>query len=720
MAVTSTNLDFLPAPAHVLLNLEPDAEGRVTVPREQLGDATLVRVVAVDATSQAAAELALPETELVPRDRRLLDALDPAGHFVLRKQRACLASDDELVIDDVRTAKLETVDSVGKAHGLLLTLSGDAHLREFEFVTRWPTLAPEQKRERYSKYACHELHLFLARKDPEFFAEVVRPYLANKRDQTFMDHYLLGDPLERYLEPWAYGRLNTLEKILLAERIASERGAAARHVGDRFDLLPPDVEGDNAAFDTALEGSALSTEKKVVFEERERGVSMRTASFAAPPGGPAGGFGPPPAPAPAAMPAPRAPAPAAPSRKRAAPPKMEEMECRELEFSDDEYGGDEDEDVLRADISAREEVRRFFQPLDKTEEWAENNYYRRRIAEQGPELIGVNAFWRDFASYVAAGSQGPFSSGHFVRATSCFAEMMCALAVLDLPFDALAPERTFDGQARLRARSPMIVFHQQLAAVTPSEQRIGVLVSQNYFRADDRYRYEDNERHDKYVSGELLVHTVYVCQVVLTNPSSSAHKLDLLVQIPRGAVPVANGFETRDLHVHLPPRGTHAIEYSFYFPAPGRFEHFPVHVGKREALVAFSDPTTLEVVTRLGSVDTESWSHVSQHGTDSELLAYLEANNIDRLALDRIAWRMRERGLFTATLELLRRRHVYSDVLWSYALHHQDAVALGEYLRHQDHFVRGCGLALDSALPRTQPVERRKGSSSSCGRCRIS
>jgi hypothetical protein len=405
------------------------------------------------------------------------------------------------------------------------------------------------------------------------------------------------------------------------------------------------------------------------------------------------------------MPVPRAPAPAAPSRKRAAPPKAETMDSRDLEISD-EYGGDDDEDILRADIDAREQVRRFFQPLDKTEEWAENNYYRRRIAEQGPELIGVNAFWRDFADHTAAGSQGPFLSGHFVRATSCFAEMMCALAVLDLPFDATAPERTFDGQARLRARSPMIVFHQQLAAVTPSEQRIGVLVSQNYFRADDRYRYEDNERHDKYVSGELLVHTVYVCQVVLTNPSSSAHKLDLLVQIPRGAVPVANGFETRDLHVHLPPRGTHAIEYSFYFPAPGRFEHFPVHVGKREALVAFADPTTLEVVTRLGSVDTESWSHVSQHGTDSELLAYLEANNVDRLALDRIAWRMRERGLFTATLELLRRRHVYSDVLWSYALHHQDPVALGEYLRHQDHFVRGCGLALDSALLRTQPVER--------------
>src|SRR5690606_15274169 len=117
------------------------------------------------------------------------------------------------------------------------------------------------------------------------------------------------------------------------------------------------------------------------------------------------------------------------------------------------------------------------------------------------------------------------------------------------------------------------------------------------FRADDRHRWDGNERHDKYVEGELLVHTIYVCQVVLTNPSSSAHKLELLLQIPRGALPVANGFVTRDVHVHLHPHGTHAIEYAFYFPHAGSFEHFPIHVAKHGELVAFTQPTTLEVLT---------------------------------------------------------------------------------------------------------------------------
>lgn len=360
------------------------------------------------------------------------------------------------------------------------------------------------------------------------------------------------------------------------------------------------------------------------------------------------------------------------------------------------------------DLAAREQVQRLYRAADKTEEWAENNYYRRKLAEQGPSLIPVNAFWLEFARHVEGGSVGPFLSGQFVRATSCFAELMCALALLDLPFAAEAPTSRRSGAGvSLQARSAMIAFYEQIAAVEAELRPLGVLVSQNYFRADDRHRWDGNERHDKYVEGELLVHTIYVCQVVLTNPSSSAHKLELLLQIPRGALPVANGFVTRDVHVHLPPHGTHAIEYAFYFPHAGSFEHFPVHVAKHGELVAFTQPTTLEVLTRPRSVDTTSWSHVSQQGTSDELLAYLDANNLERVELQRIAWRMRERSVFEAVTGVLARRHVYDATLWSYAIHHGDVGRLGEYLRLQGGYLRGCGLAITSPLVSSDPIAHR-------------
>ncbi|KIG12791.1 hypothetical protein DB30_00999 [Enhygromyxa salina] len=366
---------------------------------------------------------------------------------------------------------------------------------------------------------------------------------------------------------------------------------------------------------------------------------------------------------------------------------------------------------MRADLEARDQVRALYRVVDKTKEWAENNYYKRTLADQGPELIPVNAFWRDFAEHLASADDRPFLSGQLVRATKNFAEMLCALALLDLPFEPTTPATELTGaRMTLRANTPLVCFHEQVAEIAADDledRQLGLLVSQNYFRADDRYRYENNECHDKYVEGEFLVHTVYQCQVVLTNPGSAPHKLELLVQIPRGAVPVSNGFATQDLHVHLPPYGTQSIEYAFYFPSAGSYAHFPVHVAKHGELAVFAAPRTLQVVSRLSTVDTQSWSHVSQHADTETLLRYLSEHNLGRLDLGRIAWRMRERSVFEAVLALLTQRHVYAQQLWSYAIHHAHVEAIGVYLRHQDTFLRGCGLAIDSPLVTTDPIARR-------------
>ncbi len=692
-AAPSTNLDFLPEPAYVALNLRPDETGALTLPGAAFGHANTIEVVLVDGGAVVSRTLPLPEVEAAPRDLRLRDALPPATHFVRRKRRTVLDSGQTLHVEDIRTAKLEAVDSLAKAHALLSTLSGDPQLREFEFVTRWPSLDPARQRTLYSKYACHELNLFLARKDPDFFAAVVDPYLRNKRDKTFLDHYLVGGALAPYLEPWAFSQLNALERILLAQALANpNRSAIVRHIDDRCDLIAPDVEAENAAFDTALQGSALDSGDQFGLREAAQTLDEMVGGAA------------PELPAPA-----MAMAGAGPGSERARggptsrPRRSARKKSKAASASTDLRELSVEEGAFEDDIDARSGVRRLFRGLDTTQEWAENNYYQRRIHDQGPELITVGSFWRDLAQHCAAGSPGPFLSANFVCATRNFAEMMCALAVLDLPFSPEPAEVEFEGPGMsLRALTPTVLFHRQISPVSEEPRDLGLLVSQSYFREDDRFRWEDDECHDKYVDGEFLVHTVYLCQVVLTNPSSSAHKLDLLLQIPRGAMPLLDGFQTRDLHLHLEPRGTHSIEYGFYFPSPGEFEHFPVHVAKNEALVASAAPSLLHVVSELSVVDTRSWSHVSQHGSEAEVLAFLDTHNIDRLDLSRIAWRMRDQKFYAGTLDLLRARHVYSDLLWSFALHHDDRPALVEYLRHRDDFLRAAAQGLSAAGLGTQ------------------
>ena len=78
-----------------------------------------------------------------------------------------------------RSAELQVYDDLASVFALFRTISEDASQDQFEFLTRWPSLDDTEKRAKYSEFACHELHVFLHEKDPEFFAAVVRPYLAN-------------------------------------------------------------------------------------------------------------------------------------------------------------------------------------------------------------------------------------------------------------------------------------------------------------------------------------------------------------------------------------------------------------------------------------------------------------------------------------------------------------------------------------------------------------
>jgi hypothetical protein len=48
---------------------------------------------------------------------------------------------------------------------------------KFSFVKTWDTLSPNDKDRFYSEYMCHELNLYLRRRDTEYFDAVVKPFL---------------------------------------------------------------------------------------------------------------------------------------------------------------------------------------------------------------------------------------------------------------------------------------------------------------------------------------------------------------------------------------------------------------------------------------------------------------------------------------------------------------------------------------------------------------
>ena len=713
------SLDFLRQPAVTLLNLVPDESGTLSVPRAALKGLPCLRVLAADPTATVLACAFLDDTPVETRDLRLAEGLDPAKPFAEQKLITPLQAGDKVAVADLAASRFKAFGTVAELYRLFATLNPDPTFAEFDFVAKWNELDVAEQRRLYAKYACHELHLFLYHKDPRFYETVVAPALANKKDRTFVDHWLLGDDLSGFLEPWRFARLNAAERAMLGKRLRAEALSLARDARERADLTPPDMGAFNRRFDTAIQAGALEGETGTATADADSALEedvrvplkialpkpqftgtpkdIRSANLEA-----AGSR----MKAPAAAPAPSVGADGrmVGDQKMLRQRGMPELSRVRKDAKPGSAAPPEEESLFFDALSAeRGEGRRFFQKLDKTQEWAENNYWHQPIDRQVAALVADNAFWADYAMHDA---RTPFLSKALLEATSSFTEMMLALAVLQVPFKAGAHAEKSEGAAyTLTAASPVLFFHREIRESARAAAAGSVLVAQRFFRADDRARFENNERFDKWVTDEFLPQVVYGTQVVLTNPTGERQALNALLQIPVGSIAVSAGAVAKGVYLVLEPYATQTLEYFFTFPATGRFAHYPVTLAKEGRVVGAAEPFTFNVVARLSRADTESWAWLSQNGTPEQVLAFLNTANLHRLDLNEIAWRMKDKAFFKTVIGVLEARHVYHGTLWSYGILHNEPAVIRPFLQHS-RFAAQCGLWLESPLLSLNPVER--------------
>jgi hypothetical protein len=173
-----------------LFNLQPNAQGVVRVPRSQLGaHHSVLLVVAVDGHSSAVIKqvalqpVALPSPvsdskqqadalALHPAytDTRLLPGLLPTKHWTEQSMVSVLRTGESKQVEDIRTATVETFETIQDAWALYNTLAKErggttpSLLTQFNFVMQWPKLSAEKKAEKYSEYSCHELNFFIYHK----------------------------------------------------------------------------------------------------------------------------------------------------------------------------------------------------------------------------------------------------------------------------------------------------------------------------------------------------------------------------------------------------------------------------------------------------------------------------------------------------------------------------------------------------------------------------
>eukprot|EP00823_Brevimastigomonas_motovehiculus_P006784 TRINITY_DN573_c0_g1_i2.p1 TRINITY_DN573_c0_g1~~TRINITY_DN573_c0_g1_i2.p1 ORF type:complete len:794 (-),score=232.61 TRINITY_DN573_c0_g1_i2:411-2492(-) len=281
--------------------------------------------------------------------------------------------------------------------------------------------------------------------------------------------------------------------------------------------------------------------------------------------------------------------------------------------------------------------------------------------------------------------------------------MIMALSMLDLPFlsakHEVSPNRiTFS----FKAKSPVIMFHKETKETEVSTSNVSVI--QNYFDPADATEIKNDEAADKYVTGEFLCHRVYGARIVLTNVSSQAQEVELLLQIPAGSIPISRtgrvgnstgrcaAFITKTEFVSIQSYGTYVLEYFFYFPTIGQYRHYPVHVSKNAKILGYGQESVLKVVSQLKvEEDLTSWNYLSSYGTDKQVLDYLEAENLFKAGvyLEQIAWRCRlSVKFYEATMKILLRRMIYNQELMSFSVYYRDETVLPIFLNSSD-IIRG-------------------------------
>ncbi len=141
-----------------------------------------------------------------------------------------------------------------------------------------------------------------------------------------------------------------------------------------------------------------------------------------------------------------------------------EMDMKEEEAYMDEAYPEADDDYDDSYLEERQQQQQFYKVLDKTKEYAENNYYKLPITRQDNSLIPINAFWADFANYNGSGA---FLSKNFVLAASNFTEVMFVVSVLDLNMSTGAKDDALDvafedTKMILNTKKSTIAFHKEI------------------------------------------------------------------------------------------------------------------------------------------------------------------------------------------------------------------------------------------------------------------
>lgn len=651
------------------------------------------------------------------QDRRLKKHFDENQHRVEKQAIERLKGGVWNSIGEAENTRFRVISELNDLYSFYSkSCEGDEELWElFRPISFWPEYSFEEKCQLYEKLACNELHLFLYHKDRDFFDRIVLPYLRNKLEKRFIDQWLLGEDVSRFGDTWRFQSLKAVEVVLLSQKVPALREKIERTVRSelysekdfrnlRRNLFAIAMAGKPWNYfqgNLSLVVSAKGRWSVIDDEYSQWSTSDGMRGFGGMGGmGGMGGFDEEYANFPA-------PDELWNTDEEDESEKKAESNKAEAASVDNLTGEGATEDVSREELEGYLDDKYFrrvedFYPTEKwryaqTYSWRESAYHQDGIGARR----GFTALWLDWLLHTE--ESGPFLSTNLDWGPSDFSTAIIALAATDLPWDNKFQWKVEDGKVLVRPEHDCIAFIERTEVVQQESQgsKVGVAHSTVVFNggATSEQKLPEATRFTKGVP--------YQSRVVIMNPTDSELQLDVLAQIPQGAIPLNGEDITRSWYVIIAPYKSFIVQFEYYFPESGEFIQYGTQICDSNGLVASLPAQKFVVLEQIVVENPSTLEEILEFGSNELVLKTLQQSAEKPASTNLLHRRLNNKEIFEAVINAYETAQEFDDSIWEFAFLHNDEKRIRQWFENNSGLCYTVGPVLKSDLLTIDPSDRQ-------------
>ncbi len=268
--------------------------------------------------------------------------------------------------------------------------------------------------------------------------------------------------------------------------------------------------------------------------------------------------------------------------------------------------------------------------------------------------------------------------------------------------------------ATLAPEKPIVIASREIVRLEQVDESKQIMVGQSVVRADAASDQEESSDKVQNDAPEYLVNMAYEAKITLTNLSRSKKSVDVLWQIPQGAIAIPShttgkvSLATDSTTVDVEAFSTTTVSYAFYFPAAGKFVQYPVSISREDRVLARGERIEYNVVAEATQFDEKSWEFIAARGSAEQIEAFFERDKSKKDQLvSHLYHRLQDPNVYSVVVKAVDTNLISEPTVFGYSLWHKDKATLGKLLSVRPDFTNTLGPNFDSELVTIEPVSRK-------------